>query len=182
MRKIAMGLQKVLLVAAVAALGVVSVPAGSAAALAAADATPVAPTIGNVRIELAWARLQAAHARLQVVFDFANQRFARVQQLIDRAKANGKDVAAVQSALDSLKTAVQQARPIFESTNGLIASHPGFDASGNVTDSTMARQTVQDLVTKYRDIGSIVKPATEAFRQAIQDFRQTNGPTPTPGA
>lgn len=182
MHKIAMGLQKVLLVAAIAALGVVSTPTLSAAAQAAADATPVAPTIGNERLELAWARLQAAHARLQVVFDFANQRFARVQQLIDRAKANGKDVTAVQAALDNLKTAVQQARPIFESTNGLIASHPGFDASGNVTDPTMARQTVQDLLAKYKDMRSILQPAMEAFRQAVHDFRQTNGPTPTPGA
>jgi DNA repair ATPase RecN len=182
MGKIAMGFRKALLILVVAVLGVVSVPTVSALALAAADPTPPPATLADQRLEQVWARLQADHARMAVIFDFADQRIARMQQLIDRAKANGKNVNDLQAALDNLQNAVKQARPIFESTNGVIASHQGFDADGNVTDTTTALQTVKDLAGKYEDIRTTVQPALQAFRQAVQGFRQTNSPAPTPSS
>ncbi len=135
----------------------------------------------DLRLEVAWARLEASHSRLEVVFDFANQHTAKVQQLIDRAKANGKDVAGVQAALNNLETALTQARPIFEGTSGTVASHQGFDANGNVTDATQAIQTVRDLTAKDQQIQSILAPAQQALQEAFQTFKQTNAPTPTPG-
>jgi len=182
MGKITMGFGKTLLICAVTLLGLAAAPVSRGLALTAADPTPPPATVANQGLELAWARQQAEHARLTIIFDFADQRIARVQQLLDRAKANGKDVKDLQSALDSLQNAVKEARPVFESTNGIIASHRGFDANGNVTDVTTAIATVKDLGEKYREIRTIVQPAMEAFRQALQDFRQTNGPAATPGS
>lgn len=135
----------------------------------------------DLRLELAWARLQANHARMEVLFGFSDQRTAEIQQLIDRAKANGKDVAGVQTALDNLEAAVKQAEPIFESATGDLASHQGFDGSGKVTDITSATQTVKDLASKNQQIGGIITPAEQALKQALQEFRQLNPPTPTPG-
>lgn len=136
----------------------------------------------DLRLELAWARLQAAHARLEVIFDFADQRTAQVQQLIDRASSNGRDVSAVQNALNGLEAAIKQARPIFEGTTGNLASHQGFDANGNVTDAKTAFQTVKDLASKDQQIGAILKPAEQALKQAIDALRQTTQPTPTPSS
>ncbi len=137
-------------------------------------------TIVNLRLELAWAKLQAGHASLATFFDFADRRMAEVQQLVDRAQASGKDVSTVQSALESLQAAIQEARPLFESTTGVIASHQGFDSNGNVTDVVTAMQTVRNLASTTQRIESILKPAQQAFQQALRDFRQINQPTPTP--
>lgn len=134
----------------------------------------------DMKIELAWARLEADHSRLQALFDFADQRMADALQLIDAAKARGKDVTSIQTALNTLDAAIKRARPTFEGTNGMIASHPGFDSSGNVTDATQALQTVKALGRSYQQIGSILKPAEQAFQQALQQFRQQNVPRPAP--
>ncbi len=185
MRKITTRSGKALLIVSMAALGLLSVPVSSAWALAASDPTPppTTTTLSDLRLELAWARLEATHARMVVMFDFAEQRTADVQQLIDAAKANGKDVAGLQTALDSLEAAFKQAQPIFDGTSQTIFSHAGFDASGNVTDAATATQTVKDLMQKDQQIGSILNPALQAFRQAIQEFRQSAGSgTATGGA
>ncbi len=139
----------------------------------------------DLRLELAWARLQAAHARLQALLEFADQRTAEAQQLIDRAQANGKDVGSIQTALTGLETAIQQARPTFQGTNGILTAHPGFDDSGNVANATQAMQTVKDLGSTFQQIGSTLKPAQQDFQQALQALRQTNIPTqpsPTPSS
>ena len=182
MRKIAMGFSKALLVFAVALLGVIAVPAGNAFALPAVDPTVPPPTVANQRLELVWARLQAEHARLEVIFDFADERIAGMQQPIARARANGKDVSDLQSALDILQNAIELARPVFQSTNGIIGSHQGFDSNGNVTDRNAALETVKDLAEKYRQVRIIVQPALQSLRQAVQDFRQTNTPISTPSS
>lgn len=132
----------------------------------------------NLRLELAWARLQAEHSRLQALFNFADQRLASAQQLLDAAKARGKDVSAVETAQDNMETAIKQARPIFESTNGVMASHPGFDSSGNVTNAGTALQTVKGVAATYQQIGSVLKPAQQAFQDALRQFRQNNAPVP----
>lgn len=182
MGKIAMGFGKALFICAVTVLSVVAAPVRGALALTTSDPTPPPATVADQRLELVWARQQADHARLAIIFDFADQRIARVQQLIDRAEANGKNVTDVQAALDNLRNAVEEARPGFESTNGIIASHQGFDANGSVTDTSTALQTVKDLAEKYKEIRTIMQPALQAFRQAVQDFRQTNSPTAMPGS
>ncbi len=134
----------------------------------------------DLRLELAWARLQASHARLEVFFDFADQRTSEVQQLIDRAQAAGKDVSGVQSALDNLEQAIKQAKPLFEGMSGTLASHQGFDNAGNVTDASKALQTVKDLAATEQQIGSILTPAQQALKDAIDAYRQTNQASPTP--
>lgn len=182
MGKISMGFGKTLLICAVTALGMAAARVNSALALTTSDATPLPATVADQRLELVWARQQAEHARLTIIFDSAGERSARVQQLIDRAKAKGKDVTDLQSALDNLENAIKEARPVFESTNGIIASHQGFDANGNVTDVTTALATVRDLGEKYQEIRTIVQPALQAFRQAVRDYRRTNSPAATPGS
>ncbi len=177
MARNAMGFRRVLSILAAVTLATLSVPVGNALALSATDPTPLPPstTVPELRLELAWARLQASHARMNVMFGFANQRTAEVQNLIDQAKAGGKDVAALQTALDNLESAVKQAQPIFDGTTATIAAHPGFDSGGNVTDLVTANDTVKGLAEKDREIGSILSPAGQAFQQALQSFRQSGG-------
>ena len=103
----------------------------------------------------------------------------KVQKLIDRAKANGKDVSAVQAALDAFKVAVKEAQPIYESIKGIVNSHQGFDSNGKVTDPQKAKETVQSMHAKFKEIRDTLNGTGRALREAIRAFRQGN-PRPQP--
>ena len=140
--------------------------------------TPIAPgPAAGFRLGNVWERQQVAHDRLGVMFDHVDWRLSHAQRLIDVAKANGKDVAAIQNALDAFSQAVQQARPIYESTQGIVTSHQGFDAAGNVTDVSQAAGTVRDMAEKLREIRGLLLDPARALRDAVRAYREAN-PSP----
>jgi hypothetical protein len=103
--------------------------------------------------------------------------------LIDRAKANGKDVSAVQSALNAFEAALKTAQPIYESTKGIVNSHQGFDDSGKVIDPAKAQETVLAMRGKFQEIRTALNGTGRALRDAIRAFRAANPrPQPTPTA
>lgn len=178
MTRIAVWLSRVATLIAASALALVSlVPQPVYAQAPSGTVTPPAPT--GERLQRAWARQQRIDLRLGVFFDKADARIARVQALIDRASANGKDVSAMQAALDAFRAAIQEARPIYQGVHGLIASHQGFDNSGNVTDPIKALETVQEMRAKLIEIRQIIRPAAVALREAVREFREANRPVPT---
>ncbi len=187
MSTITMWFRRTLLAGLVAALGLVSVPLANAYALGQFDpGTPTAPTQTTTptgRLQWAFSREQTIYGKLGKLFDNAGTRISKFQDLINKAKANGKDVSGLQSALDALSSAVSQAQSIYNDAQSLINSHSGFDASGNVTDQTAALQTVRDLRGKLREIRQTVLPPFRALRQAIRAYREANSPnnvTPAP--
>ena len=109
----------------------------------------------------------------------ADELIERVQKLIDRAEANGKDVSAVQAALDAFAAAVKEANPIYESMKGIINSHQGFDDNGKVTDPEKAKETVSSMHEKMLEIKTVMDGTGRALREAIRAFREAN-PRPTP--
>jgi len=186
MSPIVMWLKKVFLIAMVAALGLAALPAVNVYALGQTDpSTPTAPgQISTDRLEQIWSREQAAYGRWGKFFDNVDARISKAQELIDKAKANGKDVSALQAALNAFSDAVKQAKPIYESGKGAIASHQGFDSNGKVTDQTKAIDTVRDLGGKLKEIRQTIFPAAKALREAVRAFREANHPaaTPAPGS
>ena len=116
------------LVAALATLGVASLPFVSVAAQGAYDPPPSATQgqISNERLERVWARQLKLYERMGKTDELVE----KVQSLIDRASANGKDVSALQAALDAFNDSIKDAHPIYESAKGIINSHQGFDDNG----------------------------------------------------
>jgi hypothetical protein len=106
---------------------------------------------------------------------------AKVQKLLDRASAKGKDVSAVQAALDAFTVALKNAKPVYESMKGIINSHQGFDASGKVTDPEKAKETVQAMHAKMQEIKTAMNGTGKALHEAIKAFREANPrPVKTP--
>ena len=171
--------QKTIFVALVAALTLATMPVVNASAEGTNDPTPPpqsAEQIRMERLERIWARQLLIYRRMGRVDEFID----RVQSLIDRAKANGKDVSAVQAALDAFKAAVKEAQPTYESLKGIVNSHQGFDSNGKVTDLEKAKETVQAMHGKFKEIRETMNGTGKALRQAIRAFRQANsGPQPT---
>jgi hypothetical protein len=182
MSMIALWFKKTWLILGIVALGFGFMPLASAQALAPSNpATPPIPTqTGGDRLTQAWVREQAIYGKLGTFFADVDQRIPRLQQLINKAKANGKDVSGLQTALDNFSGAVKQAEPIYQSTAGTVASHPGFDGNGNVTDQTQALTTVRNLGEKFREIRQLILVPANALRDAMQAFRSANSPSATP--
>ena len=159
------------LVAALATLGVASLPFVSVAAQGANDPTPPpAGQVSNEKLEKVWARQLKLYERMGKADDFV----AKVQKLLDRATANGKDVSAIQSALDAFVESAKDAKPIYESAKGIINSHQGFDANGKVTDPEKAKATIKALREKMQEIKTAMDGTGKALREAIKAFREAN--------
>ena len=170
--------KKTILSALVAVLVMGSFPFVSGSAAGLDDPTPPAQTqITNERLEKIWARQLRLYNRM----GHTDELIARIQRLIDRAKTNGKDISAVQAALDAFSAAVKDAHPIYENMKGIINSHQGFDDNGKVTDPVKARETVKGMHGKVQEIKTVMNGTGKALRQAIKAFRQAN-PRPKPTA
>ncbi len=189
MSKMVLWFRKMIMVGVVVSLSWLSWPTIGVQALGSADPLPPTPPaagqISTDRLKAIWAREQWVYGRIGNLLERADTLIPRIQNRIDRAKANGKDVSAVQAALDAFSAAIRQVHPIYESSRGIIASHQGFDDQGNVIDPVTALATVKDLRSKIRDMRQAIGGTLRDLREAIQAFRQANpppgAPSPTPG-
>jgi hypothetical protein len=169
---------KTILFALIAALGLAAIPIVSVSAAGEYDPTPPPQgQISNERLERAWARQLRIYERMGRTDEFVE----RVQQLIDRAEESGKDASAVQAALDAFEAALKDAQPIYESANGIVHSHQGFDENGKVTDPEQAQETVQAMRQKFEEIKTAMNGTRKALHEAIKAFREAN-PRPQPTA
>lgn len=169
--------RKTIFVALIAALGLAALPVVSASAAGEYDPSVPQRQTPEERLERIWARQLRIYERMGRVDEFV----AKTQDRIDRAKENGKDVSAVQAALDDFVSAVKEAQPIYESITDTVNSHPGFDEDGNVTDLEQARETVGAMREKFQEIRDVMGGTRRALREAIKTFREANPrPKPTP--
>ena len=166
--------KKTVLIAMVAALAVASLPLVSASAAPYADDPPPQRKVSAERLEKVWAHQLRVYEKIGNGFDRADEFVDKVQELIDKAAANGKDVSAVQAALDDFEQALKEAHPIYESAKGIINSHPGFDNDGKVTDIEKAKETVQAMGEKLREIKGAMDGTGRALKEAIKAFREAN--------
>ena len=182
MKTLSLLFKKSLLVALVAALVLAALPVTSAYASGVSDPTdpPADETqFSGERLEWVWARLQRVYERQGRVLDRAEQMAEKIQNLIDGLNDNGKDITALQAALDAYVQALKDAHPVYESAKGIISSHQGFDADGKVTDREKAAETVKELGGKIKEVRQLIGEPGKALREAIKAFREANRPADT---
>jgi len=137
--------------------------------------------VSDQRLERLWARQVRVYERTGRVFEHTAEFSARLQSWIDRAAQNGKDVAALQAALDAFEAAAARAQLSYARARRIVDSHPGFDDHGQVADAGQARATVQQLHEELRSIRSAMGGAGRALRAAIREFRAANRPGASTG-
>ena len=169
--------KKTILVALAAALVFAAFPVTS---VFAQDENPPKGELTNEKLEQVWARQLKIYERLGKGFDDIDGRVAKFQARIDKAAENGKDVSALQAALDAFEAAMKSAKPTYEGINGIVNSHQGFDANGKVIDAEKAKATVQDMRAKLKELKSAMGGTGKALREALKAFREANKPADTP--
>jgi hypothetical protein len=181
MFKLTVFLKKALLVALIAGIGLAALPAGPALAASAQDeGNPPQEQLSDERLAEIWAREVASYERIGTLLDRVDSMIAKAEEFIARANERGIDTSVVQAALDAFATAVQGARPIYQSANGIVQSHQGFDAGGQVTDRARAIETVRELGAKLRDVKAAMAGTGQALRAAMRALREANRPSETP--
>jgi hypothetical protein len=170
--------KKSMLVAMVMALVTAALPLTSA--LADSPRNPTIPPVegerSNTRIERLWARESRGVERYGNMLDRSENVVEKTQKLIDRAKENGRNVTALQAALDAYEQAAQGADSMYEAARATVDKHAGFDADGKVTDREQAMQTLKDLGAQLKDLRGQIGLPGRALREAIRAFRNVNPP------
>jgi methyl-accepting chemotaxis protein len=172
-------LKKTILTAMILALALAVLPVSSV--LAAEENPPAQGELSVQRLERVWRRELRAYERIGKAFDQSGAMLEKAQALIDKAAENGRDVSALQAALDTFDAAIQSARPQYDELAGIIDAHAGFDADGKVTDIEQARSTVRELGAALKEVKSAMGGTGKAFREALRAFREANRP-PEPSA
>lgn len=178
MARITHRLYKGLFVVAVAALAAAAIPSLTAQASSSTDpgAPPQPRDLRENWLERAWFREQRAYSRLSFMFEHAQQRIERGQELIDAAASRGKDTAGLQAVLDGFAEAIQATRPALASAQAIITAHNGFDAEGRVTNADVAEETVEGMAEQLREIRDALLNPTRAVGDALRAFREANRP------
>ena len=184
MKMIVLFLKKTVLIALVAALALAALPVTSAHASGLYDpADPPAEEtrLRDKRLERIWAHMQRVYERQGHMLEHADRLVEHIQNLIDRLEENGKDVTALQAALDAFEDALREAHSVYESATRIIDAHAGFDVGGNVTDREKAIETVRELGEKLKEIRQIVGEPGKALREALKAFRDARRPAEASG-
>lgn len=166
--------KKTILLALVTALAVAGLPLISVSAAGVDDPTPPQGLVTNEKLEQLWAYQQRIYERIGNGFDRADKFTEKVQKLIDDAEEKGKDISAVQITLDAFEAAIKQAHPIYEGGKGIVNSHQGFDADGEVTDPEKAKETVRTMGEKLKEIKAAMNGTGKALREAIRVFHEAS--------
>jgi cytochrome c556 len=169
--------KKMILAAVTVALIFAAFPVTSAHAQ---DENPPQGELSNARLEQVWARQLKNYEKIGKGFVDTDAQIAKFQARIDKAASNGKDVTALQAALDAFASALKKGKPTYDSMSGIVNSHQGFDANDKVTDAELARSTVKEMRTKMEELKSTMGGTGKALREALKAFREANKPAEAP--
>jgi uncharacterized protein YukE len=136
----------------------------------------------HAKLEQVWARQLQNYEKIGKGFEDTDAQIAKFQAKIDQAAVKGKNVTALQAALNAFGAALKSAKPNYDSISGIVSSHKGFDANGKVTDAALAKSTVEEMRTKMEALKSAMGGTGKALREAMKAFRAANKPAATPSA
>ena len=172
-------IKKGLIIFVLLAIGLAALPVTNAYATGSAqENTPPQKSLAELRterLERIWAQQQRTYGRISKLFDGSLE--TRFQAMIDKAQERGLDVTVLEDALANFQAAVKDAHPIYESGKGIINSQQGFDNDGKVTDIEKARETVQTMSEKLREIKDVFGGSLKNLREVFRQFREENWPS-----
>ena len=164
-------------VAGMVLAGVVATPASTALAQ---PATPPAGQSQSLqardeRLERWYEREQAWLSLQQEYLNKMNEVASKVQQFITTQQSKGKDVSALQAALDTFKLQTATAQSAHNTAASVLGTHNGFGANGQVVDANQARLTLIDARQSLRDAHYMMLQAAHDLRAAFRAWRAGNG-------
>jgi hypothetical protein len=103
----------------------------------------------------------------------------KLQDFINKAKANGEDTSSLEAVLADLNAKIPQSQGYHDQASSILGKHAGFDNSGNVTDEATARQTLQSAGDQLNNSEKINVALAQEVKNALQSWKSSH-PTATP--
>jgi hypothetical protein len=167
MKRLSIGLS-IVLIAAFLAVGLAFIP--QSAVFAAAPAQ----TNVDTRLQNAYLAEQNWLLRQSNALDRSSNAATKLQNLINNASAKGKDVTALQTALNNFNAALPAIQADHQQAANILSTHNGFDASGAVTDATAARNTLLTARQSLSQAHLALTNAVLTMRNALLTWRSAN--------
>jgi hypothetical protein len=143
-----------------------------------ASAAPATPPSGSTKAELALARTyKAEQKRLQIQdgrLTRAVTHAAKIDSLIAKLKAKGKDTTALEAAVAEFRSGIGQARAEWQAASATLTTHAGFDGDGKVSNADQARTTLKEAHGHMEQAHTIAQAAYQKLRAAIAAYRKAN--------
>jgi hypothetical protein len=99
------------------------------------------------------------------------RRGAEVAELIARAKAEGKDTAAIERALAAYRTGLGVARAAWKTAAYALKTHAGFNDAGKVTNPDQARATLKTAGSALEQSYRTARYVEEMLNKALAYWR-----------
>ncbi|MBV6394885.1 MAG: hypothetical protein HFACDABA_00455 [Anaerolineales bacterium] len=164
-------LQKIILAACIVALAAAVLPLTSVFAAGNNE-------IDNNRLEAIWQKMQNRYARVGRMFDNDARLIQSAERMIERLEQEGQPTAELKAALQAYEDALKTARPLYESCKGILNSHKGFDASGKVTDTGQAQETVRAFGEKFAAVRNAMGGTGKTLAELMKSLRGQYRPAP----
>ena len=143
-----------------------------------ASAAPAAGTGGPTKADLALSRMYKAEQQRLKLQDArlknAGQYAGKIDSLIAKLKAKGKDTAALEQAVAAFRTGIAQARGEWQAASATLATHAGFDGSGKLINADQARATLKDAHSHMEQAHTIARGAYKKLHEAIVAYRKAH--------
>jgi hypothetical protein len=130
----------------------------------------------KLRLEAAYQRELKALDNQQKRLDNTGNVAAKVEDLIARARENGRDVTALEAALASYREGVAKAQAAHDEAAAILDAHAGFDGNGKVTSIPEAAQTVNLARKHLTEAHRILDRSARQLRQDIHNWLKDQRP------
>ena len=126
---------------------------------------PINTTLSNIyQREQGWLSVQS-----NTLTD-ANTIAVNMQNWINTLKGQGKDTAALETALAAFNSQIATAQTAHEAASGVLAAHAGFDGSGQVTDRAQAAATLRQAYQSLQQAHLTLVSAAVNLRLAVRTW------------
>ena len=108
----------------------------------------------------------------------ANKIESKAQFRITELKQQGKDVTALEDALNKFYSFIATAKQAKDNASATLILHKGYDIQGKITDPKLARETNKSVEERIRICRENVVQALKTIASGLKIFKQQNSPQP----
>mgnify|MGYP000554321194 CR=1 FL=1 len=135
--------------------------------------------VPNALLENALRRERNWLAHQRRVLDRATETADHLQELLQAARDEGKDVAPLEALLQAFRDRLDESREALDAAAAMLETPKGFDADGRVTDRQDARDTVVEAYRALSEAHRLLAQTVRDLRRDLRDWRREHRPRPT---
>ena len=165
-----------------AALLLMGLSAGSAAAGSSSPTTPKEPPRAEkTYLEREFKAQRQYLEYMEKWIKGMRERAGNLEKVIAYLKGKKYQTADLEKALAAYRTGINAALREFNQARAVYKAHVGFDNKGKVTNLDQARATLQKVRDHMKQAGTIIGGADGSLRAAVVDYFKKHGLKPPKG-